>query len=316
MVDLARETLKGDVRRFMFDRIKDHLGNSLNEAQQRKLVEDLDRQAADLVERSIGIVAGAGGEVVKWEFKQPTHKVNSDGSYIEAKVRAPFTGETWMACGLASHMLSTMLCPADLYGEREKMSALIRPDQGDLYTEEPPKDHEPERDGPTEAEIAAATEMSDAEKIKATMAIMVIPGPILKGGREFAWEHMNDDTYKGARWGWAAAMCDLSEAQAKIAWEEATGSKPTAPVTKAIKLGHNGRVAYVARRDKGDLPGSQKANADGEMPAIPEFLRRSNQIDTQAIKVDAAEGDAPPVPAEPPDDDLDMADDDLDMVDD
>lgn len=301
MSDMRRETLKGDVRAFLWDRIKDHLGDSLKESEQRAMLHEIDNHAAWLISQCIDVVAGDGAQTVKFELSNPVHKQNSDGSYIEAKVKTPFTADAWMACGLASHVVGRMVCPAHLYGEAEKISDMITPDQHEMYDEQPAQEHA--NDGPSEADIAAASEMSDAEKILTTIEIMVLPGPLLKGTKEFPWEQMDDETYQGARWGWAAHMCGILEKASVAAFRDQYGKPPNATVAKGIKLGIQGRAQFEQMREKKKLPETQNAAADNEMPEIPPFLRR--EVQAEPAKKDSGRqkeaepvnsDDSPPIP--------------------
>jgi hypothetical protein len=74
--DLAAETLKGDVRDWYLDRVKQlqKPWQQMGEAEQRSLIYDAESAAADMVRKAVRILAAEGRKVIVAQLEQVTVK--------------------------------------------------------------------------------------------------------------------------------------------------------------------------------------------------------------------------------------------------
>ena len=127
-IDLAKETLTGDIRDFILDRIKHEQDkrpwDQRSEADQQFTVNQVEGACQRLVERAVEIIAAGGRKAIKATLEQVTFK---DG--IKATISLSKFDE--MRHALADSQGSTIVIfvadPEEFSGERAP--AKIRPDQ-------------------------------------------------------------------------------------------------------------------------------------------------------------------------------------------
>lgn len=136
LVDLAQQTLTGDVRDHLLQFIKTNKDplpfSALSEVKQREVVESAERFADRLVKEVVGIVAADGRESLRFSLKgiQQSTKGN-----IQVKLETPFTEDAWNLLGPASTVELVVADSRRYEGERRPGFTHVSKDQPDLPIE-------------------------------------------------------------------------------------------------------------------------------------------------------------------------------------
>lgn len=106
-IQLAADTLTGDIASFLIDRLRDYECSFkfMNEEQQAGAIEDAKRAAANLVGRVVSIIASDGRDTLPVSVK----KVENDGDKIKVTIEASkfseHRHELFDAAGCAAHLI-------------------------------------------------------------------------------------------------------------------------------------------------------------------------------------------------------------------
>lgn len=133
-VELASETLTGDLRDFILDRLRHEQSkrpwHERSEADQRDTVHQVESAVRDVVRRAVEIIAAGGLKTIKATIEQVTVK---DG------IKATLTMSKFdehrhnLIDATGATVLVVVADPSDFTGEREPVE--IKPDQAELVAE-------------------------------------------------------------------------------------------------------------------------------------------------------------------------------------
>jgi hypothetical protein len=129
--DLATETLTGDVRDFILDRLRheqDRLPwHERSEAEQRDTVYRVETAVHDIVRRAVEIIGAGGRRTISATLEQVTVKDGISGKIVLSKFDEQRHA---LMDATGSRILIVVADPEEFTGERS--SVAIRPDQSEL----------------------------------------------------------------------------------------------------------------------------------------------------------------------------------------
>jgi hypothetical protein len=134
VIDLTVETLTGDVRDFILDRVRFEQDkrpwSERSESDQRDTIQRVEEHVHDVVRRAVELIAAQGRRTIKATLEQVTVKDGIVGKIVMSKFdeqRHALVDST------GSTILIVVADPDDFVGERAP--AEVKPDQAELITE-------------------------------------------------------------------------------------------------------------------------------------------------------------------------------------
>lgn len=137
VLDVARETLRGDIRDHILEYLKANKDplpfNAMPEASQRDLVERTEKFADKLLEGVVGCVAADGRDSMRFSLKgiQQTTKGN-----VSIKLETPFDAEYWSTLGAANTVELVVADSRAYRGERKPGWKHVISDQGKMFSDD------------------------------------------------------------------------------------------------------------------------------------------------------------------------------------
>ena len=131
-IDLARTTLRGDIRDHLLEFLKHNKDtlpwDALSESRQRELVQRTENFADNLVDNCAEIIAADGRVTVSWGIK----KVELVKEGIKVVLVAPYEDDAWLNLGKATRMTTCSVETAPYRGQRRPGDRHVTPDQPGL----------------------------------------------------------------------------------------------------------------------------------------------------------------------------------------